>query len=285
MRLLVFFGLCCVVTVTANAVLLEGARAPVSAVSNPATGSSADEKSMIQEPYNREEVKHAPHGSLAGTADPGYGPASATRTDLQRAHEAAVDERRKMVAKAALERKPIPMNNPLEPLTKADARNLERHIYRRVNEMAGFENAVEIEQARSKENVAGIQTKAAQITNKLSEATKEVQMDVERMDAAEDSAHADKVPKHEGPLSKAQQKKRAMQIALKSEEAKLKAADEAKLRDKSTAPEEPIAVHRSGNWADKERYPDFARFVPKGDRKDNASWREKGDTSAAQRRP
>lgn len=276
---LLILRLCCVlaVTSTTHEMLLEAA------VPDALQASSSRAPSItIQDPYDRKQIKDAQRGSLAGALDPGYGPASASRTDLQRAHEAAAEKRQKIMSKAALENKPIPVHDPLEPMTKTEADHLERHMFRRIDAMAGMDNAVEIENARSTENLAAIMTKSEKIKDKLKQAVSEVQ---EQYAKEEEKLSKKLDGQQNAPVSKVGPNKRSViSNAVKAEEDKLKAADDAKLRQ-SGEPKEPIAVHKSGNWVDKTRYPDLTKYVPKGDHRDNKSWRERGDTPAAQKKP
>jgi len=132
--------------------------------------SSLQHGNILQTPSER--FKDLPEASLAGEADPGYGRVSASRTDLQRAHEANVRKRKAAQIKAALKKLPIPVDDPLEPLDGRDAKNLERHMYRRINEMANPTTATPREISRSQASVQLIKRKAVQIRDKMREAQK-----------------------------------------------------------------------------------------------------------------
>merc|ERR1711966_215579 len=95
------------------------------------TESSLRHGNTLQTPEER--YKDAQKGSLAGPADPGYGPASASRTDMQRGHEKDVEDRKQIAIKAQLKNAPIPVDDPLEPATRKEAKMLQRAMFRRIN--------------------------------------------------------------------------------------------------------------------------------------------------------
>jgi len=242
----------------------------------------------VQTPEER--YKDVPKGSLAGEADPGYGPWSASRTDMQRTHEK--EQERLLVAqnKARLEKKPVPPIDPLEASDKTEAKNLERHLNRQINGVAGGASATDEEKARSQANIVAIRRKALLIKEKLKAAKAAikdhmVQQQKEEQRAEERAREAER-QKELTPEEKEKE-------AIEAEEQKLKVQDhkelgshygkEAELFDKN----EKIAVHKSGNWADKTRDPDFKKWRPsdRSKRKDPAAWRHEGDTPEAQKKP
>jgi len=247
------------------------------------TESSLRHGNTLQTPEER--YKDAQKGSLAGPADPGYGPASASRTDMQRGHEKDVEDRKQIAIKAQLKNAPIPVDDPLEPATRKEAKMLQRAMFRRINRVASGPSATPREISRSQASVIQIRRKARAIRAKIEAAKQELK---DQMKATKDSAEdEEESPTAEGNLSKEEQEKQAIQ----AEEDKLRAEDE-KAGNKAAhdsgslfAKDEPIAVHKSGNWADKTRTPALKHWRPRKNRHDPASWREKGDTPESQKKP
>jgi len=263
----------------------------------PAHESSLQHGNTLQIPEDREEIKNAPKWSLAGEADPGYGQASASRTDMQRAHEADVAKRRKIKAKAAAEGEPVPAHDPLEPADSKEARHYERYIYRRINQKASVSSAYDRERARQQNNIAAIKTKAKLIQTKMKQAVKEIKQDMakekERADAEQEGNAEEEEMESDKKKTPEQIKRKRERQSIEAEMEKLRVADHeaAGSYDASRTEgglfhkDEPIAVHKSRNWVDKTRRPDLSRYRPAGDAKNPASWREKGNTEEAQNKP
>jgi len=234
-----------------------------------------------------ERMAGAEKGSLAGEADPGYGLASASRTDLQRTHEEEQERIEQAQNKARRQKKPVEPNDPLEAADAKEAKHLEKYLWKKINGVAGGASKTDEEKARSAENIVQIARKAKLIKEKIKKAKQAVMDHMVKQSNDEQEAEAAAQQEQESEPTPEEKK----QQAIEAEEAKLKAKDDKELghaytNDELFDKDEKIATHKSGNWADKTRDPNFRRWRPaKKDRKNPAAWRNEGDTPAAQRKP
>jgi chromosome segregation ATPase len=211
-----------------------------------------------------ERFKAAPKGSLAGPEDPGFGPASASRTDLQRTHEAAEAARNQQITDLIRANKYVPpsLYDQMQPASSQDEKATTRGIKRRIRKIARAATQSKVEPLA--DTLANIKRTAARIKRKYDDAKQEVKRAAKQADA--DAKRVAREHRAQAKLSPAERK-----------QAQLLAAEESKLRAEETKNLGPeidssgvdsgtkVMQHKSGNWVRSDRSPSGEHFEPKGD--------------------
>jgi valyl-tRNA synthetase len=221
-----------------------------------------DKEESLQMPEER--YKDAPKGSLAGEADPGYGAASASRTDMQRIHEASEKARNEAINEHLEKgtRVPSQLYDPLEPATQKEAKVTHRDIWRRVRREAHMTIRASTKAGVQRNSVDEIKAQARRVAQKLVSAKRLVraQFRKERRAAAKAARRKDK----ESAESK---KKKEFDQAVEAEVQKLEIADSKDALpdndDSGVNAGEEVMVHASGNWVHDNKQPNGRRFRAK----------------------
>jgi hypothetical protein len=156
--------------------------------------SMLDKEEVLQLPEDR--YKDVPKGSLAGEADPGYGAASASRTDMQRIHEAS-EKARSDAINEHLEkgtRVPSQLYDALEPASQKEAKTTHKDIWRSVRHKAHMTIRASTKAGVQRTSVGAIKAKAQRVAQKLESAKALVraQLRKEKLEAAEAAKRKDK---------------------------------------------------------------------------------------------
>jgi len=205
-----------------------------------------------------ERYKNVEEGSLAGKADPGYGPASHGRTQLQRNHEEADAGRNKAIMQLQKRGKPVPLSmyDELEPGTPKEAQQLQRSILARIDERTAAKN-----RGAAPDNIEVINQKAEEISDRIQQAKREIKTDIKQK--AKEAKHKQD---YETKMKSVPKKERIRLEAVRAEEDALRVKElKSNLQSDGTGigdDGKPIMVHKSKNWVQQDADKAGNKFAP-----------------------
>jgi len=253
----------------------------------------------IQTPDER--LVNAKKGSAEGPADPGYGPASASRTDEQRAHETDQEAREQLSLKkkrtttragllrgATKNRKGqkrttyVFTGHPLDPLPGRDTRKTTNAINKRIEELGKQQTEASTGKADTMNTLTQIKRQSEKIKTKFRKAQTFLKAAIAAQKTreakeAEEGGEEDANQPGDEDEAAAQSKEAAHQAAIVAEVGKLKQEEINNGVDTTAGPSfvdesEKIDIAPSGNWV----HPNRTRKEKKGGRKKGKKTRRGG---------
>jgi hypothetical protein len=208
-----------------------------------------------------ERLVNAKKGSAEGPDDPGYGKASASRTDHQRVHE------RKQVARQK-HKKHV---QPLDPFPGGDTRRTTKAIKKRIDKLSKQQVEASKGKTESIDTITQIKRQSEKIKTKFRTAQKFVKAEAKaaKIAAAKEKEAADQEdPPGDEDEAAEQSKEAARQTAIAAEEGKLKQEEIKNGVDTTAGPSfvdesEKIDIAPSGNWVHPNRKPKAKAGKPK----------------------